>query len=54
MKITKQQAIQDAAWKQVYRAMSYLVRTYGHAEDEAIFTLGDAIRSIRGEMCASL
>jgi hypothetical protein len=53
MQLTKEQLIRDAAWKQVYRAMSYLVAKYGHAEIPAIHTLGDAIRSIRGEACAS-
>jgi hypothetical protein len=54
MKITREQLIRDAAWKQVYRAMSYLVQKYGNREMDAIFTLGDSIRSIRGETpCAS-
>lgn len=50
MKLTQQQLIRDAAWKQVYRAMSYLVHTYGNAEIPAIHTLGDALRTIRAEM----
>jgi hypothetical protein len=50
---TNEQLIRDAAWKRVYRAMSYLVTSYGHAEDAAIFMLGDSIRQIRGEACAS-
>ncbi len=53
MRLTKQQLANDAAWKQVYRAMSYLVARYGTSEIPAINTLGDAIRSIRGESCAS-
>ncbi len=53
MKLTREQLEMDAAWKQVYRAMSYLVVRYGHAEDAAIRVLGDSIRSIRGEACAS-
>jgi hypothetical protein len=54
MKPTNEQLQRDAAWKQVYRAMSYLVTRYGHAEDAAIYVLGDSIQAIRSEMCASL
>jgi hypothetical protein len=53
MKLTQWQLEHDAAWKQVYRAMSYLVAKYGTTEVGAIHILGDAICSIRGEACES-
>ena len=52
MNVTAQQAKYDAAWKQLYRAMSYLVRQYGHSEDSAIQFLNGAITECRREMAS--
>jgi hypothetical protein len=54
MTLTKKQLAADAAWKQVFRSLSYLVATYGHAEDDAIALLNGTIQAIRKDMqCAS-
>lgn len=48
MRLTKKQIEMDGAWKQLYRALSYLASSYGvDAEKQAIELLGAKINEIR-------
>lgn len=51
MQISKQKLEMDAAWKQAYRALSYLAQTRDYeAYQASAKVLGDSIRAIRAEM----
>jgi hypothetical protein len=56
-KFTAEQLTYDAAWKMLYRAIVYIVRTRQNPRDPAAMLLSDAITEVRREMgeltCAS-
>lgn len=53
MKLSNEQSAWDSRWKLAYRAMSYLVRTYGLSEMAAIQELGDVVRECRDRLAAA-